>query len=139
MYNENSKPLSIADDYLLIETSYINPPLNFRETIEKIKRKGYSIILAHPERYQYIDTGDYIKLKSDGFLFFQLNFLSPVGYYGEQVRMKTEYLLKNGFYDFMGTEIYNLDTHRRAFDQRSLNIKQINKINILITNNLRFF
>ncbi|MDR2680691.1 MAG: hypothetical protein LBC47_07795, partial [Tannerella sp.] len=35
------------------------PPLNFRETIKKIKKKGYSIILAHLDRYQYMDITDY--------------------------------------------------------------------------------
>jgi tyrosine-protein phosphatase YwqE len=139
LYNENDRPLSIANDYLLIETSYINPPLNFRKTIEKIKKKGYAIILAHPERYQYMDTDDYVKLRADGFLFFQLNLLSPVGYYGEQVRSNAEYLLKNGFYTFIGTDIHNPEAHRKAFNQKSLNAKQINKINILIENNLQLF
>jgi tyrosine-protein phosphatase YwqE len=121
----------------LVETSYLNPPFNFRETIKRIKKKGYYIILAHPERYQYMNTDDYKKLKEDGFLFFQLNLLSPTGYYGKQVQEKAEYLLNNGFYTFVGTDIHNLESHRQAFNHKSLTAKLTAKINVLIENNRR--
>jgi tyrosine-protein phosphatase YwqE len=137
--NEDNKLLSIAADYLLVETSYVNPPLNFRATIDRIKKKGYGIILAHPERYQYMDTTDYKKLKADGFLFFQLNLLSPTGYYGKQVQENAKYLLDNDFYTFTGTDIHSLESHRRAFNHKSLTAKLIDKINILIENNKRLF
>ncbi|MDR1341493.1 MAG: capsular biosynthesis protein [Prevotellaceae bacterium] len=133
--NRENKPLTIADDHLLVETSYLNPPLNFHQTIQKIKQKGYRIILAHPERYLYMDRNDYRKLKADGFLFFQLNLLSPTGYYGKQVRENAEYLLKNDFYTFTGTDIHNLEFHRQAFNIKSLTAKLTDRINILIENN----
>jgi tyrosine-protein phosphatase YwqE len=133
--NEDNKLLSIASDYLLTETSCVSPPLNFREAIDRIKQKGYSIILAHPERYQYMNTTDYKKLKADGFLFFQLNMLSPTGYYGKQVQENAEYLLNNNFYTFTGTDIHSLEFHRRAFNYKSLSAKLIDKINVLIENN----
>ncbi|MDR1339531.1 MAG: capsular biosynthesis protein [Prevotellaceae bacterium] len=133
------KPLAIADDHLLVETSYLNPPLNFHQTIQKIKKKGYRIILAHPERYLYMDKDDYKKLKTDSFLFFQLNLLSPTGYYGKQVRENAEYLLKNDFYTFTGTDIHNLESHRQAFNIKSLTAKLTDRINVLIENNRRLF
>jgi tyrosine-protein phosphatase YwqE len=133
--NEENKPLSVAGDYLLVETSYLNPPLNFRKTIEKIKKKGYNIILAHPERYMYMDTTDYKTLKNDGFIFFQLNLLSPTGYYGRQVQENAEYLLNNDFYTFTGTDIHNLEYSRQAFNHKSLTAKLTDKINALIENN----
>jgi tyrosine-protein phosphatase YwqE len=137
--NEENKPLTVADEYLLVETSCINPPLNFRKTLQNIKKKGYYIILAHPERYLYTDKNDYKKLTDDGFIFFQLNLLSPTGYYGKQARENAEYLLNNNFYSFTGTDIHNLESHKQAFNLKSLSIKQINKINILLENNRRLF
>jgi tyrosine-protein phosphatase YwqE len=137
--NEEDKLLSMANDYLLVETSYLNPPFNFRETIKKIKKKGYYIILAHPERYQYMDTDDYKKLKEDGFLFFQLNLLSPTGYYGKQIQENAEYLLNNGFYTFVGTDIHNLESHRKAFNHKSFTSKITDEIRTLIENNLQLF
>ncbi|MDR1170316.1 MAG: capsular biosynthesis protein [Prevotellaceae bacterium] len=137
--NLEDKPLAIADAHLLVETSYLTPPLNFHQTIQKIKQKGYSIILAHPERYLYMDKNDYKKLKADGFLFFQLNLLSPTGYYGRQVHENAEYLLNSDFYTFMGTDMHNLASHRQAFNIKSLTAKMTDKINVLIENNRRLF
>jgi tyrosine-protein phosphatase YwqE len=137
--NEENKPLAAAGDYLLVETSCINPPLNFRETLQEIKKKGYYIILAHPERYIYMDKNDYKKLKEDDFIFFQLNLLSPTGYYGKQVRENVEYLLNNNFYSFTGTDIHNLESHKQAFNRKSLTVKQTSEINILIENNRQLF
>jgi tyrosine-protein phosphatase YwqE len=137
--NEENKPLTVADDYLLVETSCVTPPLNFRKTLQNIKKKGYYIILAHPERYLYTDKNDYKKLTEDGFIFFQMNLLSPTGYYGKQVREKAEYLLNNNFYTFTGTDIHNLELHRQAFNLKSLTAGQINGINVLIENNCRLF
>jgi tyrosine-protein phosphatase YwqE len=117
----------------------LNPPLNFHQTIQKIKKKGYRIILAHPERYLYMDKSDYRKLKADGFLFFQLNLLSPTGYYGRQVQENAEYLLRNDFYTFMGTDIHSLESHIQAFNIKSLTAKLTDRINVLIENNRQLF
>jgi tyrosine-protein phosphatase YwqE len=135
--NRDSKPLAIADTYLLVETSYLSPPINFHETVRKIKQKGYSIILAHPERYMYMDVNDYRELKADGFMFFQLNLLSPTGYYGRQVQENAEYLLNNDFYTFTGTDIHNLESHRQAFNLKAMTAKLTDRINVLIDNNSR--
>jgi tyrosine-protein phosphatase YwqE len=137
--NNETKPLAIADDYLLIETSCINPPLSFYKTLQEIKKKGYHIILAHPERYIYMDKSDYKKLKEAGFISFQLNLLSPAGYYGKQVRENAEYLLDNDFYSFTGTDIHNLESHKQAFNRKSLTAKQTGKISVLIENNSKLF
>jgi tyrosine-protein phosphatase YwqE len=133
--NEENKPLSVADGYLLVETSYANSPINFYDIIEKIQKKGYNIILAHPERYLYMDATDYKKLKKNGFIFFQLNLLATTGYYGKRVQENAEYLLRNDFYTFTGSDIHNLESHRQAFNRKSLTAKLTNKINILIENN----
>jgi tyrosine-protein phosphatase YwqE len=132
-------PLLIAEDSLLVETSCISPPVNFSETVKKIKSRGYRIILAHPERYGYMDKTDCRKLNGDTFISFQLNILSLTGYYGEQVRKNAEYLLDNGFYTFAGTDIHNLESHKQAFNRKSLSIRQINRINILLENNQQLF
>jgi tyrosine-protein phosphatase YwqE len=136
--NSENKLLSLGTYYLLVETSYVSPPLYFFEMIKQIKNKGYYIILAHPERYQYMDKSDYTQLKKDGFLFFQLNLLSPAGYYGKQVQEKAEFLLNNDFYTFTGSDIHNLELHTQAYNQKSFSDKQITKIRTLIENNREF-
>ena len=39
-------------------------PFHFKELLEQIKNKGYTLILAHPERYHYLSTmQEYEELK----------------------------------------------------------------------------
>lgn len=42
--------------YLLVETSCFNPPMNLVSTLKHIQAKGYRPLLAHPERYHNIWT-----------------------------------------------------------------------------------
>jgi len=99
-------PLGKGGKHLLVETSYFNPPMGLNNILLRIKSKGYVPILAHPERYMYMDESDYRQLKGMNVLF-QLNLLSIVGIYGQDVKKKTGWLLKNGLYDLAGS-----DTHR---------------------------
>ena len=91
---------------LLVETSYYTPPMNMGAIIERIKEKGYEPLLAHPERYQYMDDSDYKMWKQRGVLL-QLNLPSLVGAYGPLVQRKAEWLLKEGMYDYSGTDTHS--------------------------------
>ena len=96
---------------LLVETSYYTPPMNMAELIERVKRKGYEPILAHPERYQYMDRNDYLRWKQHGVLL-QLNVPSLVGAYGPEVQRKAEWLLKENMYDYCGTDTHSIEQVR---------------------------
>jgi tyrosine-protein phosphatase YwqE len=71
---------------------------------------GYRPVLAHPERYAYMNDEDYKQLKDMGVLF-QLNFVSLTGLYGSSVRKRAEHLLKVSCYDLMGSDIHSFVTH----------------------------
>lgn len=101
-------PIGPERRYLLVETSYFNPPANMDALLERIKQKGFIPILAHPERYTYMDDSDYRKYKQMG-VRLQLNLLSLVGCYGQTALKKANNLLKQGMYDVSGT-----DTHSYA-------------------------
>ena len=113
-------PIGRDGTRLLVETSYYTPPMNMGHVIDSIKRKGYEPLLAHPERYQYMDKKDYKRWKEQGGLM-QLNVPSLVGAYGPDVQYKAEWLLKNGMYDFCGS-----DTHSANQVEMFLN-SEINK------------
>jgi tyrosine-protein phosphatase YwqE len=113
----NLLPIGSNEKHLLVETSYYNPPMDMERFFEKIKEKGYTSILAHPERYQYMDMRDYQMWKSKGVLL-QLNVPSLVGAYGPEVQWKAEKLLDKGMYDFCGS-----DTHSMRFVEYFLNSK----------------
>ena len=101
-------PIGADGTRLLVETSYYTPPMNMADVIERIKAKGYDPILAHPERYQYMDKRDYKRWKQSGVLL-QLNVPSLVGAYGPEVLWKAEWLLKEGMYDYCGTDTHSMN------------------------------
>ena len=108
--------LTLGGEHLLVETSYYNPPLNLQETLFQVKSAGYRPVLAHPERYIYMEDRDYADLKKKNFLF-QLNLSSLSGFYGSTAQKKAEILLKKGYYDFAGTDLHRysmLSSYRKV-------------------------
>lgn len=110
--------LTLKDNYVLIEMSYLNPPLALKEIIFEIQLKGYQPLLAHPERYLFYhnSTKMYETLKELD-VQFQLNLLSSVGYYGSSVAKTADLLLKENFIDFVGSDVHHL-RHVNAFENK---------------------
>lgn len=110
-------PIGQDRQHLLVETSYYSPPMDMHRFFTRIKESGYIPVLAHPERYQYMDMSTYKMWKEKGVLL-QLNVPSLVGAYGPEVQYKAEKLLNKGMYDYCGT-----DTHSIRFVEYFLNGK----------------
>jgi len=79
--------LTFGDNYILVETGFINKPQMLLETIFQLEMAGLKPILAHPERYQYLkaDKG-LLKNLIDRNILFQVNLLSLKGFYSKQVK-----------------------------------------------------
>lgn len=103
--NSSLLPIGSKGNHLLVETSYYNPPMRLHETLRQIKSLGYHPLLAHPERYMYMDNNEYTELHNEG-VKFQLNLPSICGAYGSTVKKRALWLLKNNLYDAIGS-----DTH----------------------------
>jgi protein-tyrosine phosphatase len=133
----SKKLLTLKDNYILIEMSYLNPPIQLFDILFEIQLAGYKPILAHPERYLFYHNNfkEYEKIKNSGCLF-QLNLLSTVDYYGEKITRISDNLLKNDFYDFVGSDIHH-QNHINAFN-RNINIKNVAKLEAVIQKNLFF-
>lgn len=97
----------------MVETSYFNPPMDLQNILLRIKAKGYYPILAHPERYLYMNESDYQQLKSIN-VQFQLNQFSLLCLYGKEVKKKALMLQKLRMYDYTGTDLHRLNTLNRA-------------------------
>ena len=110
-------PLGQDGKYLLVETSYYNPPMDMQRLFERIKESGYIPVLAHPERDQYMEMDDYNRWKQRG-VRLQLNVPSLVGAYGPEVQHKAQKLLEKEMYDYCGT-----DTHSMRFVEYFLDSK----------------
>lgn len=115
-------PIGENKDHLLVETSYYTPPFAMDDMIYRAQYLGYKLILAHPERYRYMDEKDYRKYKGKG-LKFQLNLLSLTGAYGETARKKAEWLLKNEMIDLTGTDVHRLEAVKHHINKADINKK----------------
>lgn len=131
---KSEKLLTVKDAYVLVEMSYMNPPINLYETLFNIQVGGYKPILAHPERYSfyYQNYQEYIKLKEVGCLF-QLNLLSLSNYYGKDVTGIAKRLLKDKLIDFAGSDTHH-NRHLNYLESIN-NPKIIKSIKPILENN----
>jgi len=134
---ENEKLLTLKDNMVLVEMSYLNPPIQLFDLLYEIQIAGYSPILAHPERYLFYHSqiDQYEKLKNAG-CYFQLNLLSAVGYYGLGVTKTADTLLKKGFIDFVGSDVHHVK-HVEAF-QLEIIVKEMTPLKEAIQQNQLF-
>jgi len=105
-------PLTADKNYLLVETSTFFSPVDMSEKLSFIKSRGYVPLLAHPERYEYMQMSQYFSLKSQN-ISFQMNLSSLAGMYGDRVRIRAEKLLKLGLYDKIGSDTHSLGYFNR--------------------------
>lgn len=105
-------PIGKDGRHLLVETSYFNPPMGLQNILLRIKAKGYFPILAHPERYLYMNERDYQQLKSMN-VQFQLNQFSLLGLYGKEVQKRAKLLQKQGMYEYIGTDLHKISVLKK--------------------------
>lgn len=110
-------PIGENEDHLLVETSYFSAPMGFDKMIDSIMSAGYYPVLAHPERYKYMDEADYKELREKG-VKMQLNYVSLVGGYGETAKKKSIWLLKNGYIDIIGSDVHRLKSNQSLIGQK---------------------
>lgn len=109
----NHKLLTMGDNYALFEFSFISQPPNVIEVIQRMKDLGYKPILAHPERYPYLDIEQLRNLRDWGCAL-QLNTISLTGYYGKDAKKMAESLVDNELVDFISSDMHHL-RHAQAF------------------------
>lgn len=129
--------LTLKDNYVLVEMSYINAPIQLYSILFDLQVAGYIPVLAHPERYLFYHNNfsEYVKLKRAGCLF-QLNLLSVVGYYGPQITKIADQLLTKGMYSYVGSDVHH-NNHIKAFEQK-VQLKDLAPLKEAIANN-QFF
>lgn len=106
--HNQEKLLTLGKNYLLFETSFLNKPAYLEDAIFNMHTNGYQPVLAHPERYDYLQGNQSLieKLKDMNVLF-QLNILSLTGYYSAGIKTMAQYLLKKDTIDLIGTDCHN--------------------------------
>jgi tyrosine-protein phosphatase YwqE len=108
LLSRNEKLLTIKDNWVLSEFSLASAPHGLRDILFEMQMQGYQPVIAHPERYTYLEGNKtfYEDLKDIG-CFFQLNLLSLTGYYGKTVQELANHLIKKEYYDLVGTDLHH--------------------------------
>ncbi len=100
----------LSTKYLLMELPVRNKINNLTEIIFNLNVKGIKVVIAHPERYEYVQSDiHYLDPLIEMGVIFQGNVGSLFGYYGNNVK-KTMYKLIDGCY----IQLLGSDCHRRT-------------------------
>lgn len=113
-------PIGKERDKLLVETSYFSAPISFLDMLDQIKKSGLRPVLAHPERYVYMDDEMYRRLKTMDILF-QVNYTSFTGFYGDTARSKAIKLLDAGYLDYCGGDTHKIKHFEHAIEKKTIN------------------
>lgn len=135
--NQGVRFLSIDADssmdkgYMLVELSLQHRFPGMIEVISELQQQGYVVVMAHPERYPYLNmSGSSMeRLKEMGVLM-QVNVLSLDGFYGDVVRRKGEELISRGWVEMLGT-----DAHNQLYAQALVRASNNHKIERIISKN----
>jgi protein-tyrosine phosphatase len=118
---KNNEPLlTISGNMVLVEFSMALASMNLKDILFDMQMKGYQPVIAHPERYIYLEKNKdfYDELKDIGCMF-QLNLLAVGGFYGKAVKELANYLIKKEYYDLVGTDLHH-DRHLEALENPAL-------------------
>ena len=109
--------------YVLFELPMHQKVNSLRNIVFELKVKGYIPVLAHPERYSYIndDLNLLYELAKLGVLF-QCNIGSFFGIYGKEAKKIVKLLYKNKLITFLAT-----DSHKKESKSLKL-IKNLDKV-----------
>ncbi|MER3373022.1 MAG: CpsB/CapC family capsule biosynthesis tyrosine phosphatase [Allomuricauda sp.] len=105
----NDQIMLLRKYHLLVEMSFLQPPINMNSALDKVISGGLFPVLAHPERYLFLSsTSKRLRAYKEKGALFQVNLLSLANYYGSDVKSKALKLMENNLIDFVGSDVHNM-------------------------------
>lgn len=119
---ETDQPLlTFGSRYLLFETNFITEPFNLKEFIFMATTRGYKLVLAHPERYLFLQNNlEKVQDLMDRGVLMQMNISSLTGYYSKQVRQMAFKLIDHGMVHWLGSDCHHLQHAELIREARNL-------------------
>ncbi len=124
--------LTFGKKQLLFETNFMSEPLQIKDFIFQATSKGYQLIMAHPERYEYMTLAKAEDLRNRGVLF-QINMLSIIGYYSRPVQKMAQQLIDKGWVELLGSDCHNVlqanliaENQKNKYVQKALQLPLLN-------------
>ena len=100
-------PTMNGTKYLLMELPMHNQILNLESIVSKVINQGITLIIAHPERYSYVQKNyKVLNELADMGVLFQANYGSCIGQYGKEAEKALKKLLKANRISFFGTDCH---------------------------------
>lgn len=135
------QPLTMGPEnkHLLAEFSMNNYSIRSFDLLFEATVAGYDVILAHPERYTFVNSNP--KSKTINLIKqhrLQLNLLSLSGFHGTNAKRCAEYFLDQDMYTYMGTDIHS-NTYIDVMQRTKVSNKVFNALKVLRENNATLF
>lgn len=126
LLNENIISSINDSKYVLFELPMNDEPFNLLEVIYSLIENNKIPIIAHPERYTYIqkEPNKLLDLIEKGVLF-QMNYGSIIGLYGKSAQKTARLLLENNFIHFLGSDVHKSETIYNNMDLIKKELKKI--------------
>tara|TARA_Y100001970_G_scaffold71373_1_gene90689 strand:+ start:1689 stop:2465 length:777 start_codon:yes stop_codon:yes gene_type:complete len=112
-YNPNlcdiiDNPITTFNKYMLVEFSPMIVPHQFLDTFFNLRMEGITPILAHPERYRFVqeDVSKLNKMK-DLDVVFQIDAGSLIGHFGRKTMQTAFSMVYNGYCHIIGSDAHN--------------------------------
>ncbi|MCI9016942.1 MAG: hypothetical protein HFJ53_07260 [Clostridia bacterium] len=137
---KQNKVLTLGNSrYVLFELPMNNNIKCLSEIMIKLLQENYIPIIAHPERYFYIqkDPNLLIPLIERGVMF-QANYGSIIGYYGKEVKNTIKKLLSSNMIHFLASDVHKNNTIYTQMEEIKFELEKIigkEKVNELSTLN----
>lgn len=136
MLRKNIPLLTFGTDlkYLLFETNFLNEPFTLKDFIFQATSQGYTLVMAHPERYAYLQNAmDKAEDLINRGVLFQVNISSLTGYYSKGAQVMATKLIDKGWVHFLGSDCHHLkhaqlmeDALRMKYFQKALSLPLLN-------------
>lgn len=99
--------LTFGENFLLFETNTFAEPFMLDDLIFKLKIKNIKPVLAHPERYQYLQNNlTRVEDLINRGVYMQVNSLSLTGFYSKPIQKVARELVDNGMVHFLGSDCH---------------------------------
>ncbi len=112
--------------YVLFELPMNSKTLFIKDIVFKLIQNGYKPIIAHPERYSYVqDDIEYVEELANMGVLFQANYGSIIGLYGSGAKKTLKKLLKNNLISFLGSDVHRVG---QIYPKIPKILKKLNKL-----------
>jgi protein-tyrosine phosphatase len=134
LVNKNAPLLTFGDRYMLFETNTFSEPMMLNDFIFQLKVKGYKPVMAHPERYQYLQNNlERVEDLMDRGTLMQVNSLSLSGHYSRAIQKTANQLVENRLVHFLGSDCHTphharllKETIQSKYFHKALNLPLLN-------------